>query len=64
MKWTPSTSDFIPIGCEAMDLNNDIRDLDSEGKEENQPSINSQNVRILNRRKKSPLTRSEDFLWE
>jgi hypothetical protein len=64
MKWKTSTSDFIPIGCEAIDLYNDTRDLDSDGKEENQSTINNQHIRISNRRKKFPLTRSEDFLWD
>jgi hypothetical protein len=63
MKRKTSTSDFIPTGCDAMDLNNDTSDLDSDGKEENQSTTNNQNNRILNRRKKFS-TRSHDFLWE
>jgi hypothetical protein len=64
MKWKTSTSDFIPAGCEATGLNKEISDLDSERKEENQPTTNNQNIRVSNRRKKSPLVRSHDFLWE
>ena len=64
MKWNTSTSDFIPTGCEATGLNKEISDLDSDGKEENQPTTNNQNIRVSNRRKKSPLARSHDFLWE
>jgi hypothetical protein len=64
MKWNTTTSDFIPTGCEATGLNKEISDLDSDGKEENQPTTNSQNIRVSNRRKKSPLVRSNDFLWE
>jgi uncharacterized iron-regulated protein len=63
MKWK-TTSDLIPTGCEAMGLNNEISDLDSDGKEENQPTTNNQNIRVSNRRKKLPLARSYDLLWE
>jgi hypothetical protein len=63
MKWKTSTSDFIPNGCDATDLNNDTSDLDSDEKEENQPTTNNQTNRISNRRKKFP-TRSHDFLWD
>jgi hypothetical protein len=64
MKWKTSTSDLIPTECEAMGLNNEINDLDSDVKEENQPTTNNQNIRVSNRRKKSPLARSHEFLWE
>jgi len=64
MKWKTSTSDFIPNGCEAMDSNNDISDLDNDGIEENRPTTNNQHIRTSNRRKKFPPTRSHDFLWE
>jgi hypothetical protein len=64
MKWKTSTPDFISIRCETADLNNDTSDLDSDGKEENQPTTHNQSIRISNRRKKFPLTRSHDFLWE
>ena len=64
MKWNTSTSDFIPTGREAAGLNKEISDLDRDGKEENQPTTNNQNIRVSNRRKKSPLARSHDFLWE
>jgi hypothetical protein len=64
MKWKTSTSDFIPIGCEAMDSNNDTSDLDNDGNEVNQPTTNNQHIRTSNRRKKSPPTRSHVFLWE
>jgi hypothetical protein len=32
MKWKTLTSDFIPTGCEAADLNNETIDLESDGK--------------------------------
>jgi hypothetical protein len=63
MKWKTSTSDFVPTGCEATGLNKEISDLDNDGKEENQPTTNNQNIRVSNRRKKFPLARSHDFLW-
>jgi len=64
MKWKTSISDFIPIGCEVPDTNNDTSDLDSDVNEENQPTTNNQNIRTSNRRRKLPPTRSHDFLWE
>jgi len=64
MKWETTTPDFIPIGCEVMDLNNDTSDSDNDEKEENQPTTSNQKNRTSNRRKQFPLTRSQDFLWE
>jgi len=63
LKWKTTTSEFIPIGCEIMDLN-DTSDPDNDEKEENQPITSNQKNRTSNRRKKSSLTRSQDFLWE
>ena len=40
MKWKTTTSDFIPIGYEAMDPNNDTSDLDNDVNEENQLTTN------------------------
>jgi len=46
LRWkTTTTSDFIPIGCETMDLNNDTRDPDNDEKEEIQPTTSNQNNR-------------------
>jgi len=64
MKWKTSTSDFIPIGCEATDSNKETSDLDNDENEVNQPTTNNQHIRTSNRRKKLPPTRSHDFLWE
>ena len=64
MKWKTSTSDFIPIGCEVPDTNNDTSDLDNDVNAENQPTTNNQNIRMSNRRRKLLSARSHDFLWE
>lgn len=64
MKWETSTSDFIPTGCEATDLNNGASELDNDRNEENQSATNNLNNRTSNRRKKFPPARSHDFLRE
>jgi hypothetical protein len=64
MKWKITTSDFIPTGRDVKDFHNDTSDLVNDGNEENQSTTNNQNNRTSNRRKKFPLTRSHDFLWE
>jgi hypothetical protein len=64
MKWNTTSSDLTPSGTEATGLNKEISDLNSEEKKENQPITHNQSTRSLNRRKKSPPARSQDFLWD
>jgi len=63
LKWKTTTSDFTPIGGEVMDLNNDTSDPDIDEREENQHTTSNQKNRTSNRRKKFPLTRSQDFFY-
>jgi hypothetical protein len=63
MQWKETTGDLNHTGCKPSTPIKNHLTSDNEERSDNPPTLQHQDNRKSNRKKKAPLTRSDDFLW-